>query len=60
MAHALENAVLEVDAALRRGELPGQTDRRSGDSGPTIGSHASPKTAIFIGSSDLKKVIGYY
>ncbi len=56
---ALENSVmkmrvLRVDAALRRGDPTGQTDRRSGDSGPTIGSHTPPKTAVFICGGDLE------
>jgi hypothetical protein len=45
-----ENASLKVVAALRRGELPGQTGRRS-----EIGSHTPPKTAIFIGRDELNK-----
>jgi hypothetical protein len=45
-----ENAGFKVRAALRRGELPGQTGRRS-----EIGSHTPPKTAIIIGGGELEK-----
>ncbi|HVN80079.1 MAG TPA: hypothetical protein VMW38_13865 [Terriglobia bacterium] len=49
--------ILRVAAALRRGGSQGQIGRRSGDSGPTIGSHANPQTAIFICGGELEKVI---
>jgi len=47
-----ENASLKVVAALRRGELPGRTRRRS-----EIGSHTPPKTRIFIRGGELGKAI---
>ncbi len=52
--------VLKVAAALRRGGCRGQTGRRSGDSGPTSGSHTPPKTAIFIRGSEVEKVMGHF
>ncbi len=49
-----------MTAVTRRGGCPGQTGRRSGDSGPTIGSHTPPKTAIFICGDELEKVMGHF
>jgi hypothetical protein len=42
-----------VTAVTLRGDLLVQTGRRSGDGGPTIGSHTPPKTALFIGDGAL-------
>jgi len=55
-----ENAGIKVAAALRRGGSPVQTARRSGDSGPTIGSHAPPMPAISICGSQLEKVMRHF
>ena len=52
MGHFYENASIKVAAALRRGGSPVQTDRRS-----EIGSHAKPKTAIFIRGSELDRIM---
>jgi hypothetical protein len=49
-----------VGAALRRGDQPGQIGRRSGDSGPTFGSHTPPKATIFIGGGELEKLMGHF
>jgi len=43
-----------VAAALRRGGSPVQPDRRS-----EIGSHATPKTAIFIRGGELEKLMAH-
>ncbi|HVN80966.1 MAG TPA: hypothetical protein VMW38_18395 [Terriglobia bacterium] len=48
-----------VTAVTRRAGSPVQTDRRSGVSGPTIGSHTPPKTTIFSSGSELEKVMGH-
>jgi len=50
-----ENAVLKVDAALRRGGSPAQPDRRS-----EIGSHATRMTAIFIRGGELEEFMGHF
>jgi len=50
-----ENAVLKVDAALRRGGSPAQPDRRS-----EIGSHATRMTAIFIRGCELEEFMGHF
>ena len=43
-----------VTAVTRRGGSPVHPDRRS-----AIGSHATPKTAIFIPSGELEEVMGH-
>jgi hypothetical protein len=55
-----ENASFNVGAVLLRGDLSVQTGRRSGDSGPTIGSHTPPKTVIFIHRGELEKVMANF
>ena len=56
MGHFHENAAFKVDAALRRGGGPGQTNRRS-----EIGSHAPPpKTSIFIDRGELEEFMGHF
>jgi len=50
-----KNAGFKVAVALPRGGSPGQTGRRS-----EIGSHAPPKTVIFICGGELEKVMGHF
>jgi len=50
-----KNAGFKVAVALPRGGSPGQTDRRS-----EIGSHARPKTVIFIRGGELEKAMVHF
>jgi hypothetical protein len=50
-----ENEGFKVAVALPRGGSPSQTGCRS-----EIGSHAPPKTVIFICRGELEKIMGHF